>query len=624
MSDFVDYRQSMREPSNSYSRPMDPMRRSITRGSHYSHGSVSASTRSWVYSTQQNPPLPPGEVLHTPTPLRASRPLPDPQRHSQLYAVNASEPEEEDEEEYMNIDANAPGVDYGYQDEGLGRGRVASPPPMLNDIASGGNKSFVGGFFSSLRKIPRALRIGSTSTKKRRGTATDGTVTSATGMTTGNTLPLYASNPPTPVAPPQNVQFPEAHVPIPRRVAPPHVPSPLADHLRRTNPSFRVTPPSDGLSQDGTAHQYDYVGHSTPHFTDNPSVPLSPAHGERTTVMMYQDQQDPVPTEPVPQVGASRLSRISYAPAQSPSQVIRESTPAPVQSPDPVSAHPLPAADYRKMMLSPGPTSRATVTTITSYDEPSFTTELNPVPRFFHTLYNMPWVSQDRTTVDYRPGKGAGGQSGGRGVIKKPASSWYKKVKAGADVDLLSDGVSPRTSMGTNATTPLSPTTGRVRSKPATGHHARHSTHNHHPNRRHRRRTVTSTTTFAEVQHQRASSPLIPPVYPFQYPAYPYPYGGYPPLPPPQAAHTPRGPRSHRRPSYPQGGYTPYPPLPPPPAPVFVLQSPAQSNGSGDGGGGQQIPQGQMLSPVYMQLVPGGFTSPPSSPIPAPAPVQTA
>ncbi|KAF9466842.1 hypothetical protein BDZ94DRAFT_1249931, partial [Collybia nuda] len=116
------------------------------------------------------------------------------------------------------------------------------------------------------------------------------------------------------------------------------------------------------------------------------------------------------------------------------------------------------------------------------------------------------------------------------------------------------------------------------------------------------------------MMHQRSASPILPAVYPYPYP-YPYPYG-FPTFPSPSTQHhrtysqsTPRGPRSHRTPTY-SHGYAQYQP-PPSASPLYVLQqSPAQTAGSGELSQGQgQVQVSPVVSPVYvpMQLVPGSF-----------------
>ncbi|KAG6818608.1 hypothetical protein H0H93_003484 [Arthromyces matolae] len=292
---------------NSLMQTGDAIRRSLTRNSHYSH----TSTQSWVMSNQQNPPPPPPEGPEPLTsPVRASRPLPDPiqpspawtarplpepqlqaQHHPQLHSTNADPPD--DDEEYTNIDPNFPGLQTGYLSEGMGRGRrvpiVESPTAVGVDvIPPREHAGFVGGFVNNLRRLPRVmLKYRSFGDKRkyiRKATYGSGaTLTNATDMTTGNTLPLYASNPPTPVAGPSNTRYVEAiQMPVPHPAEPSSEPSSdiLGPSLsQRRHPSFRVTPPSDEAPE------------------QQPSIPLSIAN----------DHEPVVPSVP-PTAGSPRIS----------------------------------------------------------------------------------------------------------------------------------------------------------------------------------------------------------------------------------------------------------------------------------------------------------------------------
>ncbi|KAG6826652.1 hypothetical protein H0H93_016333, partial [Arthromyces matolae] len=218
------------------------------------------STHSWVVSNQQNPPPPPPDDPGPLTsPVRASRPLPDPvqspawtarplpephfqaQHLPQLHPTNADPNDDIDEEEYMNIDPNLPELRNGeYLSEGMGPGR---------------DRSFVGGFVNGLRRLPRVMlkyrNFGDKRKYVRKATYGSGaTLTSATDMTTGNTLPLYVSNPPTPVASPSNTRYVEAmEMPVPHPADPPAPESDIMDpspsRIQHRHPSFHVTPPSD-------------------------------------------------------------------------------------------------------------------------------------------------------------------------------------------------------------------------------------------------------------------------------------------------------------------------------------------------------------------------------------------
>ena len=679
MTDYSEFREANRDPA--FIRTPDPLatRWSGTRNSHYSHGSVSASTRSWVYSAQHNPPPPPEPIPISSSPVRTLRPLPDPQlqpqyQHPTYYITNAAE--EEEEEEYMNIDPNADGVDIGYRTEGLGRGKLGRTISPRPDVIGSSSRSFVGGFVRGLRKLPKVvLGYGGSGEKRkffRRGTL--GTEGTATSVATGNTLPRYTSNPSTPLAGPFNTQdFQGGQMSTPPATSPlPPAVYETPNSQRRRHPSFRVTPPSEVIEQEETELEYVSEQH-TPQFPI-PSV-VDPQDGERTTVLVYQDPQ-PDGLAPPSRPASTPLRRSDSAPLRrSDSTTIRLPDPTPilrsnshrqpsdtaaaaeanqVTSPvqSPVLAHPHPTSDYRKMgesLLSP--TSPTTLTTTTFTSEPSFSSELHPVKRFFTTLYHMPWIARDRVTVDYRPG---GSRAARRAAVKKPMASWYKgkpgvvtSAKAGSgSLDLLSAGSESRrestTTGATGATgaTPIaspvtaSPVTERVKPR-SSDRHRHHKRDRHHRrdrdrrrDRRSRRRDTFSTAATMDIQHIRSTSPIVPTVYPYP---YAYPYAAYPsfptphPLEPSYSQSTPRGPRSHRQQTF-THGYVPFqPPPPPPPPPMYVIHSSAQTQGSGSGAGdtslGQSSNQGQMVSPVYMQmqLVPGSFNaegvgSPPSSP----------
>ncbi len=110
------------------------------------------------------------------------------------------------------MDSNAPmlsGVHFGYQREAGGvptRYAAAGPSPLTSAQSSPvpapqvprRNHSFVGGFFKGLKRISGMFRGGGEKKRLvRQGTfGTEGTGnTTITGLTTGNTLPRYLSNP---------------------------------------------------------------------------------------------------------------------------------------------------------------------------------------------------------------------------------------------------------------------------------------------------------------------------------------------------------------------------------------------------------------------------------------------
>ena len=249
--------------------------------------------------------------------------------------------------------------------------------------------------------------------------------------------------------------------------------------------------------------------------------------------------------------------------------------PAPAAAPEeilsPISAHPLPADDYMKMAISPPLTSHATGTSGTEYsDDPSFSSDLNPVERFFKTLYYMPWVAHGRVTVDYRPGAGVGdaGLKGKKRRVKR-LSTWYRSMlsrsrRASATLDVLNGAnaaTSPRTSFAANLAialgSPLSGTRRRShnrhrRPKNTRKHHHHSSTDRHHSDHRHhhhhhhahaekhqhgkhssKRHTGSTIDTTNTTGHDSAKAFKINPaaaaLYPYGYPAYPY--AGYPTFP---------------------------------------------------------------------------------------------
>ncbi|KAG5653788.1 hypothetical protein H0H81_010458 [Sphagnurus paluster] len=559
--------------------------------------------------------------------MRTPRPLPDPRHSHALRAINADPLD--DAEESMIIVADGPGMDYGYQTEGLGWGRsprqAPASPRILRAKTSGSGKSFVGGFVQGLRRFPRVFGYKGEGEKPkffRRGNFSTGD-TSVTAMTTGNTLPLYTSNPSTPVAGPSNPRYVQGmNMPVPFAEDPPPVIVGPSLSQRRQNPSYRVIPPSEeALSLENTtspdpfppeAPQFaeDFIESSRnantvtifdlpeQEYLDDPSMPHRTPTSNRLTLSNHTPARPAIPS-PVP-----TPNRRSEIPPQQPEIV----PPLEEAFRSPTPAHPPPTTDYLKMTLSSvghGVSPRTRATSLTS--EPSFSSELNPVKRFFVELYRLPWIAHDRVTTDYRPR----GLPKNERVPKKPMASWYTgkpgavlAPKAGSgEVDLLSSGSrSGRGSTGTSYVTPASTRTRHRSSEPQRRRHREHNKHGSRdttsPRREHRSNRRRYTTSTVEVYQPQAASPIIPAVYPYPYP-YGYPYSTFPSVPPIQQTHshsTPRGPRPHRGPTYPHG-YAPYQPAQAA-QPVYMVHSPAHSNGSGDAA---------MVSPVFMPFVPGAY-----------------
>ncbi|KAF9477262.1 hypothetical protein BDN70DRAFT_115891 [Pholiota conissans] len=697
----------------------------------YSQHSVTPSAQSWTQPAQRQPSAPPPQPVNLPTPVQAVRPLPVPgnagnrasiQSTAPLRVVNKTPPTAQlDHILQRNV------TESEYETATTG---TPKPRRMWSLSSSSGRarpqrkKSFVGGFFNGVKKLPKTVfgygaGMGpSEKNKLRPGDAylTEGTSTSEL---TSSTLPAYSSNPSSPIV---RVPGPgRTRMNLQRRgdgiAKEPTIPesSPLPEVVRLEDqrhsniPSVRVTPPSGSYGEDANIYGEEY-----PDYPENPSIdPFTNNPGERTTYMVYNDRNSyyydrnqPAPASmqrqattspglsyvdsqppasqhssaaastvrdirpandivqstapesgarlsyaaPTPQhatsysmpVGALQLSSVPTAHSLPQSQIEPQNPVVHNSNADvapanligsPQSVHPEPTIDYRKMSLSSSPTSHDTYTSATSFCDPSFTS-CNRVERFFKMLYHMPWVSHNRVTVDYLPGDGA---SKGR-KKNRPMSSWYHGMvgnsrRSSASLDLLSSGtppsvVSPRTrSLRESLAMALGSPRSARQHKHSSDRHGRHrnrhhrshyhtSSSSHHHHHRHgsgrrKRDTDTSmgtTNTGTNNIQKPTSSPLIPPIYPFQFPPYPYPAFSSFPMPNPAPAAvayqpTQAGGHKHRSPRGPRGAtqqpmvyaapatYPSYQPMMGTPQ-VFLLQP---------------TPPGQQTSPpnVPPSLVPG-------------------
>ncbi|KAF8812884.1 hypothetical protein BYT27DRAFT_6401778 [Phlegmacium glaucopus] len=332
MTDYGEYRQPSRGPSTA--RPAaDAIRRSLTRNSYYSHNtpSISASTRSWVYSTQQNPPGPPPPLplpIPLPSPVQRLRPLPNPhaqqRRIAVLHAVNPSEsPDPGKGQERMDSIADMSDiVHFAYQK--AGSSKVHNPGTSIQNSVNRPKvekRTVMRGFVKSIRKLPKimfgygASKQPSTTLRQRVILDSDGeeTPTSVTGITTrtGNTLPQYVSNPPTPVAGPipsnlhHYVRQPmEIHMPmqipttVPVSGSPPPEVVRLDDVRRRHRPSFRIMPPPTSIARSETAHFFPGPRDSS-QFADNPTDSASSGANTAERTSYHPDYRTPTPTPPL-------------------------------------------------------------------------------------------------------------------------------------------------------------------------------------------------------------------------------------------------------------------------------------------------------------------------------------
>lgn len=687
MADYMEHGHSSSFHQGDIPADGNDMRRSMTRGSHNSHASASASTRSWVVSNQMNPP-PPVERSSSIglTPFHGPRPLPDPQSVRRTPVRNPPPAIEDDEEEDdPPIGPSSLAMQNGQQPEVLSEGGDNYLPPtsMGNARSKRGGRSLIGGFMSGLMRLPSVLRIGGGRKSKRRlapqgSFGTEGT-SSPAGMTTGNTLPRYLSNPSIGPSNPQfahrlsiavaNGALPPDSSPSSFHIRPhPHPnsslqpngnpsPPPLLNrsferHPEPSRPNFptiiRVTPPSanetiieEQLSDiydddESPEHHPQFEGHAP----SNPNTNFNDTLA-RATVMVYNNSDDdsheslPTITPPAQPVHVPRVS-YAYQPSPRTSNRIRDEPPPLPTAGISIASPPMPLP--RGVSSIEGPkdtssaqTSRYTMTTMASHYDPSFASHLTPVEKFFKGLYNLPWVARERVTIDYRPGNSNRAKIKVRGGVKKPMASWYRGVvsrsrRGSRDLDLLSNGtgsVSASTSLGNSLTSRVSPTSRR--SGRSSSNNRYQTSNQNHRHRKKRRRGATLID-----PPQRNASPLLPGVYPYPTPPYPYtyPYGSYPPAPMAVPVSHTAPQRGRHVPKYPYG-YAPYQPMPqqPPTAPMyFIAPSPPPNNeGQGNMSGQQAIPQGPVqISPVMMGYIPGGYNQDPTLASPPITPRRTA
>lgn len=213
----------------------------------------------------------------------------------------------------------------------------------------GSRNRFIGGFVKSLRKVPRAMMFRS---------APPANEPSVEQPAARRPMPTYMFTPPTPVAPPQQSSYiDEARLPFPQPETEPLDIFPAA-----------TSPDPTRIEVDETTTNRD------------PDAPVS----------RHASQQN-------------HTTHNSFA------------YPSSYRDPPSIAAHPQPSPDYRRMSRHTG--DESVPAHPLSYSSPSFSTELDRAPlrlmKAFSTLINMPWISHDRTTVDYSPG-----MDGSRGVLR--------------------------------------------------------------------------------------------------------------------------------------------------------------------------------------------------------------
>ncbi len=509
MTDYLEQRHSSYGQSYRGADPnMDEEGRSMTRGSHQSQTSgVSASTKSWVYSQARQPPPPLDESVSSvgvDAIPRRSRPLPiEPTFRQSRVPVKyemALDPGMEDPQGYTHMGVDTKQLPFGYQNREM-YGQVPDTsfhptPPVLEPLpVDSPNRSFVGGFFKGLKRLPKMLggsKKGEAQRLKRKGTfGTEATSTTATGIERGNTLPRYLSNP---SIGPSNPQFahrlsmamvngtlpPSAtpggfhHLDNPSPMHPPNGPTyPYGNDVPvRDNPAgpqhpmvTLTSPSSDGIVEEEQADFYNMPVAEYPQHQLEDILENEPSLRGRATVMLYgTESQAPVMSPPIPTPSPRRGStpgRVSYQqelPTRASVQAQTESVPGPSGFGPSSPMRPITASTQRmpqspNSFLSPTSTSEQyTMSTFASHYDPSFASHLSPIEKFFKGLYNLPWVAE-RVTVDYRPANSDRAK-------KKPMSSWYRAMltrsrQISQSIDVVSNGTG--TISGLELGSPTSP-----------------------------------------------------------------------------------------------------------------------------------------------------------------------
>lgn len=534
---------------------------------------------------------------------RSSRPLPEPTFHQHRVPVQyddiqnksnnvdvvpiARSSQSEDLPAIHNLQINSTPAG---EDE-----QIAIPGPSTSPVivskSNAGGRGFVGGFFKGLKRLPKMLKGGNNANDSKKqvtrkatfGTDNTGTTPTITAapLTRGNTLPRYLSNP---SIGPSNPQF--AHrlsMAVPQSPEGAEATPRLGALQVRNNaagpqfPTVTVSPPSDGYGDGEHADYYDGTsGEPVDNILEN-----MPSLRDRATVMVYTNSQAPTVT-PVHDVQEERpvtmipTPRVSYAPDPPTRATTQIAQTVPILSepqerpPNPHRVEPpqmepthfrqrAPSPVSPRGILSPKSTSAYTMSMAQSFYDPSFSGEhLSPVEKFFKGLYHLPWVAQERVTVDYRPADSARAKSKMKMLGKgsgKPMPSWYRAVvsrsrRMSKSLDLLSSGAS--SSLGNELSPRGSPASlsRQMRRSPRSSIYLhRHTSRGKATRPRARNRASSEAQSTAQAP-ERVPSPVNPGAYPYPFPQYPYPYPyQYAAYPPPAQQMQTAGPsqKPHRR-----------------------------------------------------------------------------
>jgi hypothetical protein len=292
-------------------------------------------------------------------------------------------------------------------------------------------RSFVGGFFKGVKRLPKKMGYGGKGRRAMNGTEGD---EGENGQGRGNTLPEYRSNPTSPAyggaeyVPDIQTAF-GGTSPIPNvvrspgsdgtaipldRMAPPDrnlPPSLMAGGPPRRMPSLVISPPSDEVSHD--SHHDSYQSHHESQYSHRsgytqihqapqpqyaqvvqPDPAMSPNNAERTTVMVYSESAGTHSAMPMSDPGVqrapSRVLRTSGGPPRQSTITIQ----TPIRLSEPPAAPPMGAqAPLSQVPASQDPQAVLAEDTVTS---PA--TERLPPTADYRKMSNYPGSPWTRTT----------------------------------------------------------------------------------------------------------------------------------------------------------------------------------------------------------------------------------
>ncbi|KDQ49195.1 hypothetical protein JAAARDRAFT_43034 [Jaapia argillacea MUCL 33604] len=390
---YLEYRtpQSDVHDDPSFLRPLDNYQPdpSIPGGYAYSQArhASRASAATWISMPQsggpRRRPLPP-QPIPVPPPVEHARGVSEysdfeymgvsVDQHAEEEEEVAEEPEEEEVEEERDEVVAAP------------------PPPIMlpgpSKLQKSGRRRFVGGFVSSLKKLPKAMvrSVGREKQPIRRGT-TD-TYGTGASFNTVDTLPRYH----TPIRRVQPPPIPPIHY-VEAMDMPQEHPTPAPSHVSR-HPTPAPSNRSVSFDSRHPSHESQPSRHNSRHTSHHTHV------SEEDEVEEEEEEELRGHTPDIRDGSTTMVHHEGYPPEIHGTTYIHH-TPSPRGEPlvvpdprSPGSPNFRPTSDYDKMSRS----IRTTATTLGSYAQ--------RVYQFFKDLNDLPWMASGnrRVAADYIPG----------------------------------------------------------------------------------------------------------------------------------------------------------------------------------------------------------------------------